>query len=339
MSNKVKVVVNEEKISETPTVLVGKAEQADQLSPNPAHSGFTKQSFVDSLPDSGEANVIYVVAQKSGIDQAIVGYKNYKWDLEKKAYVRVFDNDPALKLLKGASGVEENVVNAPKKQVKVIDNDVIITGDLKVRGDIAGTQEERDIVNTVNAAISSNAINIPAAINNKAITPASVTTGNATFNGVVVAGESAQIKLFDDIRDAQGNKRFQEWNGTPLEQEGYTSSYCKASLSGIHLMFVVAGVVANNTTIDNGSYLGTFTLPKWIYDKIYPVFGDELEIKQISAFNEDWTSQSFNIDLNKGPNNTIILRLVSGDFTATKERQFRTQFDLLIDNDPPTPSE
>ena len=62
MSNKVKVVVNEEKISETPTVLVGASDKPDQLSPNPAHSGFTKQLFVDSLPSTGEPNVIYCVA-------------------------------------------------------------------------------------------------------------------------------------------------------------------------------------------------------------------------------------------------------------------------------------
>ena len=337
MSNKVKVVVNEEKISETPTVLVGKAEQADQLSPNPAHSGFTKQSFVDSLPDSGEANVIYVVAQKSGIDQAIVGYKNYKWDLEKKAYVRVFDNDPALKLLKGASGVEENVVNAPKKQVKVIDSDVIITGDLKVRGDIAGTQEERDIVNTVNAAISSNAINIPAAINNKAITPASVTTDNATFNGVVTAGEDSQIKLFEDIRDAQGNKRFVEGNIELLDSvpEGLTSTYGKWSLSGSHLLLVLC-IQAVDETVINGD-ICKFELPTWISDKIVPITGSYLDLKVTTMFASNLTTQSLSVYLKKNADNT--LSFDANSLTLTADRNGRIVFDLLIDNEPPTPSE
>lgn len=140
---------------------------------------------------------------------------------------------------------------------------------------------------------------------------------------------------FEQIEDAQGNKRFVEGDGVPLVQEGYTSVYCKWSLSGTHLMMVVAGVISEDAIIGNGTYLGTFKLPQWIFDKIYPVFGDELEIKEIYAYNDDWTSQNFNVDLNKSTNNTMIIRIVSGGITATKDRQFRIQFDLLIDNAEP----
>ena len=158
MSNKAKVVVNEEKISETPTVLVGASDKADQLSPNPAHSGFTKQLFVDSLPGTGEPNVIYIVAQKTGPEQAIVGYKNYKWDLEQKKYVRVFDNDPALKILQGPQGVEVNEVNAPKKAPeKVYEGEVIFKEEPIIKGkklskfvDVNGGVSEEELETAIN---------------------------------------------------------------------------------------------------------------------------------------------------------------------------------------------
>lgn len=160
MSNKAKVVVNEEKISETPTVLVGASDKADQLSPNPAHSGFTKQLFVDSLPGTGEPNVIYCVAQKTGPDQAIVGYKNYKWDLDHKKYERVFDSDPTLKLFLGEQGVAFNENNPPKKAPQqVFTGDVVFAKEPTIEGkplhkfiDKTGgvTEEElEDVINEV----------------------------------------------------------------------------------------------------------------------------------------------------------------------------------------------
>lgn len=158
MSNKAKVVVNEEKISETPTVLVGASDKADQLSPNPAHSGFTKQLFVDSLPGTGEPNVIYCVAQKTGPEQAIVGYRNYKWDLDHKKYERVFDNDPALKILQGPQGVEVNETNPPKKAPeKVFTGDVVFTKEPTIEGkplhefvDKTGGVTQKELDNAIN---------------------------------------------------------------------------------------------------------------------------------------------------------------------------------------------
>ena len=132
--------------------------------------------------------------------------------------------------------------------------------------------------------------------------------------------------------DGVGHPRFIEGDGVPLEQEGYTDVYCKWSLSGTHIMFVVAGNIADTTTITNGASFGVFELPEWIMDKIYPVFANELEIKVVTTYASDWSSQDMACDLAK-VDGKMKIRLVGGNFTASADRNFRAQFDLLIDNE------
>ena len=126
-------VVNEEQVSETPAVLVAPAEKPDQLSPNPANSGFTKQLFVDSLPETGEPNVIYVTPKQAA--GGVVGYKNYKWDITSKKWERVLGSDPALKVLNGGQGVVDNEVNPPKKAPeKVFTGEVVFNQEPTIEG-------------------------------------------------------------------------------------------------------------------------------------------------------------------------------------------------------------
>jgi len=109
-------VVNEPKVSETPSVLVGPSEDKDypgKLSPNPKGSGFTKQLFVDSLPVSGEPDVIYLVPKV--VNGGVVGYKNWKWNPTTSQYERVYGSDPSLKLVDGGQGTLVNVVNPPRE--------------------------------------------------------------------------------------------------------------------------------------------------------------------------------------------------------------------------------
>lgn len=134
-----------------------------------------------------------------------------------------------------------------------------------------------------------------------------------------------------ELVDSAGNPRFVEGDGEGLTQEGVTISYCKWSLSGTHLMLVCAGTVASGTTISTGTGIGVFGIPKWIYDKIYSLFSNVVEIKNFNYWGSDYTSQSSITQLQK-VSNTLKLS-PTGNLTTTANRNFRIQFDLLIDSE------
>lgn len=129
--------------------------------------------------------------------------------------------------------------------------------------------------------------------------------------------------------DSAGNPRFIEGDGTPLEQEGVTNTYCKWSLSGTHLMLVYAGTIANTTTLENNVNLATFDVPSYIWDKIYPVWLTNIEAKSVDMYAQDWTKQTAFIKFAKSASKLTIT--MGTALTLTAERSFRVQFDLLID--------
>ena len=140
------------------------------------------------------------------------------------------------------------------------------------------------------------------------------------------------IKVFEDIKDKDGHNRFIEGDGTPATITGFTATYCKWSLSGTHLMFVLAGTCENTITIANGTSLATFDIPQWIFDKIYPVWQNAwIENKVVNAMSSSFTSQSFGVNFKKDTTNMAFIK--SGEITLTAERSFRVSFDLLIDNE------
>jgi hypothetical protein len=69
------------KKSLTPPILVDKPGEENQLSPNPAGFGFTKQIFVDSLPVSGEVNTLYA-KNIYNPDGSLLGYLYYTWSAQ-----------------------------------------------------------------------------------------------------------------------------------------------------------------------------------------------------------------------------------------------------------------
>ena len=140
------------------------------------------------------------------------------------------------------------------------------------------------------------------------------------------------IKVFEDIKDKDGHLRFVEGNGTPETISGFTSSYCKWSLSGTHLIFVLAGTFADTTALVNID-LALYQVPEWVYNKIYGVWQTNwIETKKTVLINDDWSTQDATTSIRKGSDNNLIIRFV-GSTTMTKDRNFRVQFDLLIDND------
>ena len=126
-----------------------------------------------------------------------------------------------------------------------------------------------------------------------------------------------------------------EGDGAGLEQEGVTISYCKWSLTGTHLMLVLAGSIANTTAIADSTNLAEFTIPEWIGNKIFPVWSTTyIEGKIITFRADDWSTQTATITLVKNTSTSILFRKSGGGtFTLTADRSFRIQFDLLIDNE------
>ena len=161
-----------------------------------------------------------------------------------------------------------------------------------------------------------------------------LTKGGKTFtitdaNSVIAEGIVSNTTM-ENIVDLDDNKRFIEVNASDeVITEGTTIEYAKASLSGTHLMLVVAG------TIDNGVELVNlqerFTLPSWIMNKIFPVWSKYIESKTITAYATDWSNQTFNVALEKYSDTQLRILKTGTAVTLTDDRSFRVQFDLLID--------
>ena len=135
------------------------------------------------------------------------------------------------------------------------------------------------------------------------------------------------------LYDSAGNPRFIEGDGIALEKEGLNVTYCKWSLSGSHLMLVMAGTVANGTTLTNGENTFTFNPPAFIMNKIYPVFATYyIEVKNQVFWGNDFTSQNVNMTFIKRTDTDLYIRPAS-NITLTADRAFRIQFDLLIDTE------
>ena len=142
---------------------------------------------------------------------------------------------------------------------------------------------------------------------------------------------------FENIVDKDGHIRFEEWNGEFTIQEGAHINYCKASLCGTHLLFVIAGTLDDTTVITDGFQFGHFVLPQWIVDKIVVVWGSSnVEYKNIGAYDSSWATQNIGFLLQKisSPSPAInIIKAGGTTLTMTSTKSFRVQFDLLIDNE------
>lgn len=172
-------------------------------------------------------------------------------------------------------------------------------------------------------------------------------SGDIRSNGNIL-GESVNVKSIDDIAgqgyiglmkplrgfeniaDNDGHFRFVSGNLGIVTISGVTYSYYKWSLSGSHIMFVLAGTIDNGTSISNSQILASVELPQWIRDKIFPVWaGSFIERKEVSLTADDWSAQTTSIVLSKAGIYIQITNVATLNLTAT--RHFRLQFDLMID--------
>ena len=138
--------------------------------------------------------------------------------------------------------------------------------------------------------------------------------------------------LLDDIVDSQGIKRFIEGNLVTQTVEGVTFTYGKWSLSGTHLMIVLAGDVAANTTLANGIVYAAASLPKWLLDKIIPLYANVgVSAEVVDFYTDNWQIQTSKFSLTKTSNIDLRILKLGGD-TIEAASHFRIQFDLLIDS-------
>lgn len=140
--------------------------------------------------------------------------------------------------------------------------------------------------------------------------------------------------LMENIVDSAGNKRFIEGVLETKTISGITFGYNKYSLSGTHLMVVLTGGVENGTTLTANQNMAEVELPEWIMNKIYPVLSSYIiDDKTIGMYSPTFTQQSLRLLLRKSEDGKSLIIQQAGAVTLTDDRNFRVQFDLLIDNE------
>ena len=137
-------------------------------------------------------------------------------------------------------------------------------------------------------------------------------------------------KSITTLVDSQSHNRFVEGECDLKTIAGITFTYNKWSLSGTHFMLVLAGSIANGTAITTADIFAEYTIPDYIIDKIVALFSNVIEVKTLSFRDSGGTGQTSTAYLKKSAGK---LTINSTGITLTADRNFRLQFDLLIDND------
>ena len=143
------------------------------------------------------------------------------------------------------------------------------------------------------------------------------------------------IKVFEDIKDKDGNPRFIEGNITLETIAGVSISYAKWSLSGTHLIIVLAGEFTDDVILGPNDVFGNMTIPSYIGQKIFPqTSNDVLEVKSVATFNEYGSLvDTFNAFIQKISNTQLMVGNFGTSSTMANGSAFRIAFDLLIDNE------
>ena len=153
----------------------------------------------------------------------------------------------------------------------------------------------------------------------------------AGINEATEAGQEVKIDIANLV-DADGHNRFIEGDISLIDNPpaGITLTYAKWSLSGSHLLIVLAGTIANGSTLSFGK-IAVIGVPEWVADKVYPIANNYVDSKTITTYDDAYsTTQSLGTFLRKISDE---ISVYVASFTATNDRNFRIAFDLLIDNE------
>lgn len=148
-------------------------------------------------------------------------------------------------------------------------------------------------------------------------------------NEQIASGLVPSAKIFENIVDKDGHKRFIEGDITIEEKEGVTQTYGKWSLSGTHLLIVICFDVDNGTVMASGKF-AEVNVPAWVVDKINPIFSTQVIRTTTNLFANDYTTQSLTTNLAKSSNK---IEVQTGNLTLSANRSGRIQLDLLIDDE------
>ena len=152
---------------------------------------------------------------------------------------------------------------------------------------------------------------------------------NEIIEGNLTVGGDA--KIFENIVDKDGHKRFIDGNIALKEGINLTLTYGKWSLSGSHLLIVLAGTITNGDVITSDT-ICEVGIPEWVLDKIYPTVSTIIENKTCIFYDATFGSQNTQVFLEKYSSPKKLSIYMNG-FTVTNDRNFRLAFDLLIDNE------
>ena len=144
------------------------------------------------------------------------------------------------------------------------------------------------------------------------------------------------VNQMEEIKDAEGHLRFIEGTPATTAITGLTYTYVKWSLSGTHLMCVVAGNIADGTSIvAGGMFINLASLPKWIKDKIVTVWSSNVDYKLVATHDDTWsTTLNIGFAMKKVSADSVYIQNQNNITNNTGAVQnFRVQFDLLIDNE------
>ena len=141
--------------------------------------------------------------------------------------------------------------------------------------------------------------------------------------------------VLEGIYDKDGNPRFidDDLLVNDTLPTGVEVTYAKWSLSGTHLMIVIAGTIEDNTSVAPITGLAVANLPQFIKDKIYPMTSQYLGAfngQIVNTGTYSVTGSSVNVDkVNDG------LRIDTNSTITSTDNSlvFRYQIDLLIDNE------
>lgn len=158
-------------------------------------------------------------------------------------------------------------------------------------------------------------------------------TGLQTGDTKYAVPQGGGSSLMSDIVDANGNPRFVEgeFNLNSGTYSGFTFTYNRWSLSGTHLMIVIAGTCVTGANL-LGKY-ASFEFPAYIIDKIIPQASSstiieykDVYFKELQNFGTPDQMTSMHLSKENGK-----IYINSGLLNANTARYFRVQFDLLID--------
>ena len=256
-------------------------------------------------------------------------------------WVRV-ENGPESHKVNRGQETPHKVVTEPKERPQVFSGPVAFQEEPTIKGkklgdyiDSQGGVTEEEMNNALAGYVQKNADGDVSIAGDLSVTGDAEVGGDSSVTGDQSVGGDLEVtgdaKLFENIVDSQGRKRFIEGDivvNTTIE--GITKNYAKWSLSGSHLLIVVALSIANTTAITSGyKYVEDINLPQWVKDKIVVLYGLNV-IRDTVIYYDENNNQSQTIYLRKSDNK---ISIVSVALTMTADREVRIQFDLLIDNE------